>query len=253
MPSPAFGESSQHARPAIRRQRRLAGAYQCIGSQLNYFVAPVGNATLTVMRYQELEETLCRLPTVDAARVVGTNGTISEIHILGTPGKAPKQVVRDVQSLAMAQFGLTVDRRVISVVQIENEEIGRSDRPAIVDILEEPVGSRLTVTVTLAWQNEMITGVASGPSAATTRLRSVGEATVAALEHGIGDDTALALAALETPTIGSRQVAVAQIVIVSGGEERLVVGSALVGPNEAQAAVRAVLDAVNRLVPSFRR
>jgi len=205
------------------------------------------------MRYQELEETLCRLPTVDAARVVGENGTISEIHILDSPGKAPKQVVRDVQSLAMAQFGLTVDRRVISVVQIETEATGGSDRPAIVDILEEPVGSRLTVTVTLAWQNEMITGIASGPSAAMTRLRSVGEATVAALEHAIGEDAAVALAALETPMIGTRQVAVAQIVIVTGGEERVLVGSALVGANEAKAAVRAVLDAVNRLVPSFRR
>lgn len=205
------------------------------------------------MRYQELEETLCRLPTVDAARVVGENGTISEIHILGSPGKAPKQVVRDVQSLAMAQFGLTVDRRVISVVQIENEEIGGGDRPAIVDIVEEPSGSKLTVTVTLAWHDEMIMGVASGPSAAITRLRSVGEATVAALEHAIGDDAAVALAALETPTVGTRKVAIAQIVIVTGGEERVLVGSALVGANEAQAAVRAVLDAVNRLVPSFRR
>ncbi|MDH5423312.1 MAG: hypothetical protein OEY55_16035 [Acidimicrobiia bacterium] len=205
------------------------------------------------MRYQELEETLCRLPTVDAVRVVGANGTISEIHVLGTPGKPPKQVVRDVQSLAMAQFGLTVDRRVISVVQIENNEIVQSDRPAIVDILEEPVGSKLTVTVSLAWRNEIITGVASGPSAATTRLRSVGEATVAALEQAIGEDTAVALAAVETPTVGARQVAVAQIVIVTGGEERVLVGSALVGSNEAQAAVRAVLDAVNRLVPGFRR
>ena len=205
------------------------------------------------MRYQELEETLCRLPTVDAVRVVGANGAISEIHVLGTPGKPPKQVVRDVQSLAMAQFGLTVDRRVISVVQIENNEIAQSDRPAIVDILEEPVGSKLTVTVSLAWRNEIITGVASGPSAATTRLRSVGEATVAALEQAIGEDAAVALAALETPTVGARQVAVAQIVIVAGGEERVLVGSALVGSNEAQAAVRAVLDAVNRLVPGFRR
>ena len=184
---------------------------------------------------------------------VGANGAISEIHVLGTPGKPPKQVVRDVQSLAMAQFGLTVDRRVISVVQIENNEIVQSDRPAIVDILEEPVGSKLTVTVSLAWRNEIITGVASGPSAATTRLRSVGEATVAALEQAIGEDAAVALAALETPTVGARQVAVAQIVIVAGGEERVLVGSALVGSNEAQAAVRAVLDAVNRLVPGFRR
>ncbi len=231
----------------------MTGLYQPPRRLLNNNLCVAGTLHCAVMRYQELEETLCRLPTVEAARVVGENGTIREIHILGTPGKAPKQVVRDVQSLAMAQFGLTVDRRVISVVQIENEAIGRSDRPAIVDIAEEPVGSRLTVTVTLAWQNEMISGVASGPSATTTRLRSVGEATVAALEQAIGDDIAVALAALETPTVGSRRVAVAQIVIVSSGEERVLVGSALVGSNEAQAAVRAVLDAVNRVVPGFKR
>mgnify|MGYP001546490669 CR=1 FL=1 len=105
------------------------------------------------MRYQELEETLCRLPTVDAARVVGENGTISEIHILGSPGQAPKQGVRDVQSLAMAQFGLTVDRRVISVVQIETEELGGGYPQAIDDIDEEPACSKLTVTVSLSWHD----------------------------------------------------------------------------------------------------
>jgi hypothetical protein len=205
------------------------------------------------MRYQELEESICRLPTVDAVRVIGDDGTIREVHILASTGKPAKQVVRDVQSLAMAQFGLTVDRRVISVVQIDTEDAGRSDRPAIVDIVEEPDGSRLRVNVTLAWQNEMFTGSAVGPSATTTRLRSIGEATIAALEQAIGEDIALALSALETPSIGGRQVAVAHVVIVSSGEERLLVGSALVGPNPAQAAVRSVLDAVNRLVPHLRR
>ncbi|MDH3539997.1 MAG: hypothetical protein OEP52_08390 [Acidimicrobiia bacterium] len=205
------------------------------------------------MRYAELEETLCRLATVDAVRVVADNGAIAEVHVLASPGKPPKQVVRDVQSLAMASFGIAIDRRVVSVVQIENEELGRSDRPAIVDIIERPDGAKTHVEVTLAWKNELFVGDGTGPIGPTSRLRIVAEAALSAMEQAIGEDLALALAALETPTIGTRAVAISQVVMVSGGEERLLVGSALVGPDPTQSAVRATLDAVNRIVPQLKR
>lgn len=205
------------------------------------------------MNLSELEEALCRLPTVDAVRVVGENGAVSEVHVLASPSKPPKQVVRDVQSLAMASFGLSIDRRVISVVQIETDEGTKGERPAILDITESPTGPKLTVAVSLAWQNELFVGEATGPGAVTTRQRLVGEATLRALEQAIGEEVALALAAVATPTVGAREVAIAQVVIVSGGEERLVVGSALVGQDRPRATVRAVLDALNRQVPQLRR
>lgn len=208
---------------------------------------------LSQMKYSDLEETLCRLTTVDAVRVIGDNGAISEVHVLASPGKVPKQVVRDVQSLAMASFGISIDRRVVSVVQIENEELLRSDRPAVTEITETPDGSRSKVSVSLTWKNELFVGEAVGPSGPTSRVRLVGEATLAALERSISDDTAFALASLELPRVGSRDVAVAQIVMVSGGEERFLVGCALAGGDPAQAAVRSVLDAVNRVVPQLKR
>lgn len=205
------------------------------------------------MRYAELEESLCRLTTVDAVRVVGDQSAISEIHVLATPGKPAKQVVRDVQSLAMASFGITIDRRVISVVQIESDEQGRGDRPAIVDITQQPEGPKTTVEVTLAWKNEIYIGTSTGPTGPTSLIRIVGEATLAAVEQALGEDFALALAALEMPVIGARPIAIAQVVMVSGGEERLLVGCAVVGPDEAQAAVRGTLDAINRVVPQLKR
>ncbi len=173
--------------------------------------------------------------------------------MLASPGKSPKQVVRDVQSLAMASFGITIDRRVVSVVQIESDDTARSERPAVIEIKEVPEGTRMHVSVTLGWQQDLFIGQATGPGASATRLRLVGEATLHALEQAIGEDTALALAAVETPTVGNRAVAIAQVVMVSGGDERLMVGSAIVGQDPSQAAVRAVLDAVNRQVPQLRR
>lgn len=205
------------------------------------------------MQYRELEEALCRLPTVDAVRIVGDNGRISEVHVLAAPLKPAKQVVRDVQSLAMASFGVSIDRRTVSVVQIDRGERTPSERPAILDIKEVPEGTRITASVTVGWQGEVFVGEASGPSASATRLRLVGDATLRALELAVGGDIGLALAALDTATIGNRAVTIAEVVVVTGGEERMMVGSALVGADPAQSAVRAVLDALNRHVPQLRR
>src|SRR5438067_995582 len=68
----------------------------------------------------DIEKELCRLPAVNAARIVADDiGRPKELHILAGPGKSPKQIARDVQSVAMATFGMELDHRIISVVQLD--------------------------------------------------------------------------------------------------------------------------------------
>ena len=208
------------------------------------------------MNYREFEETLCRLPSVDAVRVVGDAERITEVHVLSAPEKSPKQVVRDIQSLAMARFGASIDRRVISVVQIAPERVtsaGSGDRPKIVSLREVPDGHRATVTVTLSWHGEDRVGEISGPAAATARLRLVGEATLRALEHLLHDGPPLALDAIGSPAVGMRNVIIAVVVNATTDGEELSVGSALSSGEDSEAAVRAVLDALNRRIPQLLR
>ena len=88
---------------------------------------------------QELEETITQLDSVEAVRIVMNGDRVSEVHVLAAPAKAPKQVVRDVQSLAMARYGTNIDRRVISVVQLAANAVehrtlerhGDERRPAV--------------------------------------------------------------------------------------------------------------------------
>lgn len=199
------------------------------------------------------EKTIERLPGVEAARVVMNGKQPVEIHVLAKPGKAPKQVVRDVQSLALAAHGVTIDRRIVSVVQIEGADMVAGDRPIIEDVGETVDGAKMEITVTLSWHDQKLVGKASGAAAATTRLRLVAEATVNALSQALQDGTAFAVSAVDTPVVGSQEVAIAQVVIVSEGIERLMVGSALVAGDPSRAMVRAVLDALNRQVPALRR
>ena len=64
-----------------------------------------------------LQEKIGRIDGIEAARVVAVNGNIDEVHVLARKTKPAKQLVRDVQSLSQALFGLDIDRRVVSVVE----------------------------------------------------------------------------------------------------------------------------------------
>src|SRR5262249_53360110 len=74
-----------------------------------------GSGAMDELDLGEVEREICRLPDVSIARLVAEpDGRVSEVHVVAHPGKHPKQIVRDVQSIALASFGLEFDRRIVS-------------------------------------------------------------------------------------------------------------------------------------------
>jgi hypothetical protein len=206
--------------------------------------------------HRELEESITHLDSVDAARVVTDGPRVAEVHVIAASSKPAKQVVRDVQSLAMARFGASIDRRVISVVQISPTELAGviSNRPALIGVHEEPNGTRTTLKVTLRFEDEDRTGSATGPAVASTRLRLIGEATIDAVERTYQGTPPIALDAISSTIIGSRRVIVA--IVVSAGDdggEHLTVGSTLSSGDDGEATVKAVLDALNRRIERIKK
>lgn len=68
----------------------------------------------------EIERLLGALRGVRSSRVImASDGRIVEIHILSTPEFHPKQVVRNVESALSAGLRVDVDRRIISVSQLD--------------------------------------------------------------------------------------------------------------------------------------
>src|SRR4249920_3011535 len=87
----------------------------------------------------EVEAELCRLPDVAAVRIVADPiGRPVEVHVLAHTGKPPKQVVRDVQSVALASFGVELDRRIVSVVQLHTDGIPAAE-PVIAAVPDRAV------------------------------------------------------------------------------------------------------------------
>lgn len=199
-----------------------------------------------------LQEKISRIDGVAAVRVVADNSHLSEIHVLARRNKPPKQLVRDVQSLAQAMFGLDIDRRIVSVVQLADTDLETGYRPALVDVAESLDGARAQVTVTLRWEESLLVGKTTGAAANATRPRQIAEATLEAMRQAIHPQVALGMSSMDITTLGSRRVAVAQVVVVSESGERMLIGSAYVDDDETRAVVRAVLDALNRLLPELK-
>ena len=213
----------------------------------------------------EVERELCRLPEVNAARIVADQvGRPVEVHILASSAKHAKQVARDVQSVAMASFGLELDRRIISVVQLDgghsgDEEVAATGAPlgaprvTIGAISAEQNGLRNLVRVTLLRDELEGTGQAEGSIAASARHRLVAQATLDALRQLMPSADCADVEMATVLRLGLRDVAVASVVFVIPPHEDAVSGSAVIrGGNEPEAVARAVLDATNRRLPQLR-
>ena len=119
-----------------------------------------------------------------------------------------------------------------------------STRPAIVAIEEDADGDDVRVTITLDWQDNRHYGTAVGRADPPHRPRLAAEAALQAVEHLAGDRVRTELMAVATADLGGTRVALAQVRL--GGDEVLVGSAVEAGAGPSLAAVRAVMDALNR-------
>jgi hypothetical protein len=212
----------------------------------------------TLRLLPELEEALRQIAGVRAASVVtGPDAVPTEIHVLATPGKTAKQVVRDVQSLAMARYDIDIDHRIVSVVQIGEDEpsgdVVRADRaqapdgtrPSITAITVRSSGGLVDVSVTLELDQSSFEGSAEGPSGPSHRARLVAMATLRAVGELLPQPCHV-----ESSTVlpvGARDLVLTVLTMtVLEPDERVLTGCALVRGDEADAVARSVLAALNR-------
>jgi hypothetical protein len=219
----------------------------------------------------DLEESIRQIPGVRAVSVVtDAQAQPKEVHVLAAPGKPAKQIVRDVQSLAMAQFDIDLDHRIVSVVQIEDEsadpaasdlldlgdtevaapeevlqEIEAQARPVITEIGVRSTDAEIEVEVRLQLDEDTFVGIERGAAAASARPRLVASATISALDELLGVPAAVESAAVVDTGTHAVALVVLTLSIPRVGAQS-VAGSAVVRGDETDAVARAVLAAVNR-------
>jgi hypothetical protein len=229
---------------------------------------------------QRLQEELQRIPAVRSARVIG-NDQPTEIHIVAGPERSAKQLVRDVQSLSTAGFGMTIDHRIVSVVQLEDEDLIQGNRstsieadevperaevaaeePRVEDVGEAEPGERPMVErivqanaagggwvkVALQWPGGEITeGVGVSGASREARARGAAAALLQALRPRLEPGGArVDVEHVVLHRMGQAETVVVRATYYGRQGASALVGVALLHDDAASATVRALLHALNR-------
>ena len=215
---------------------------------------------MTVLRLlPELEDALRALPGVRAVSIVTTGDAVpTEVHVLASPGKPAKQIVRDVQSLAMASFDREINHKIISVVQIGDSPVIDLDaargvgaetepahRPIMASVAMMTTGHESTATVSLKVGSQMHSGSATGSAAQSQRARITAMATLDALGELLGMGCEIESAQVVVADAHEAALVVLSLAVPRVGLQ-LLTGSAVVRTDPIDAVARAVLSALNR-------
>jgi len=202
-----------------------------------------------------LESSLKQVKGVFACRVVmDAPGEIGEIHVVGAPDRKPKQIVRDIESLLFARFGLRVNYRKISLAQMQEDKAfaAMGSRPRLLAAGRATEGDAAVVQVRLADNGSVFEGVARHPKGDENVGRAACLATLDALNKMVGNSGRFTLDALEVMSVANREIVIVIVTFAFAAGEEHLIGTSFYRGDMVESAVRATLDSVNRRLSLIR-
>lgn len=216
---------------------------------------------------RRVERLLHTVEGVDSLKIVPDgHGGIDEIHVISSTGLGAKQIVRNIESALLAQFGLQIDHRKISVAQVtprdivpqleveETEEEGEEEKAApergraALDSfhLERRSGERVLCRVELVDAGETFLGQAEGPDYPRSRLEVAAEAVLDALAKASDGERSFALEGVARISLFDRDLAVALVQAFEGRRPVTLSGISEVRDSVEESVIYACLNATNR-------
>lgn len=196
----------------------------------------------------QLQRALMRVQGVERVRVVGDDAP-TEIHVIAAGRKPSRQFVRDIESVAAAEFGIEIDHRIVSIVQVETPPTGQAHRPSIERVGVGRRNNAEWVEVTLLWPGgNRTSGTGAAGTSREARARGAAAAVLECLDPKLSEKRStleIENVSLHSVSSSTDWVLVHTTFYEDGGATPLL-GSARVVDDIATAAVLALLNAVNR-------
>lgn len=198
---------------------------------------------------------------------------LREIHVLSDGALAPKQIVRNIETLLKTAFDLTIDHRIVSIAVLKQgagveEQTSREDSvpeaqperrvqyvpagPASrvvfhkLQVVQDAL--KCTAHVELKLGDVIFEGTHRDTDTPEARVYAAARAVIEALEYLTEKQMAFYLAGLEQMRVYEDRLLVVLVEARRGRQRMRMVGTAAVKDDTHEAAVRAVLDAVNRFI-----
>lgn len=191
----------------------------------------------------DLEREINRLDSVASAKVLSTGSEIDEIHVVAPHDRAPKKIVRDIESLLLVRFGIRIDHRCISIVQLENFRTAYAQnlRPLITSVTQEDNHVQVVLTI----DERVFVGRAEllpGQERETASARAV----IHAIEQLLQTPGVLTVLKTTMAELNEQRAVLVLVRWIFADQQEMLLGASLVHGDIPETAARATLDAVNR-------
>ena len=192
-------------------------------------------------------------------------GEVSEVHVLTTSDVQGKQVVRNIESALMAQLGLKIDHRKISVAQtadvrpieqMQEEAVKTRAKRRVVmfqglEVRPGPRPQRVVVRVKLSFEGKDAEAEEQGTDTMRNRVEAAARATALCLDELLPDNS-IALEGAQIIEAFDRKFVFVAVHGLGGREAQLLTGTCEIRESGERSAVLAVLDATNRWTDARR-
>lgn len=207
---------------------------------------------------EEIESLLACLPGIQRVRVVVNDwGAIEEVHVLTGLGRSPKQIVRDILSALKAQWNITLDRKKVSVAQVQVGDLRVSVRLILagLEIVTDQLSRQAQISIRLQKVEDDRTVSYAAKCEAEMHeagmLLAAAKACVKAANLTIEPDHFFTVEDVVSTRIRDRTVVLVLVDLITPGRREDLLGAALVRHEPLEAAARAALDAINRRLESL--
>lgn len=199
-------------------------------------------------KIKDIEKSINSLNGVLFSKIVlADNKEIKEIHVITKDFYSPKKISRDVESLLMAKYNISIDYRKISIAQV-TEEKNHSPRLKFVDLLITSQGDHLEVLVKLENNDKQFEGKVDCVNWDKNREYIVSRATLEAITSFLKGKVFFQVEEIKKINMDEREVVLVAINLINEQGKENLIGAALIGDDPHRSLVKAILKAVNRRI-----
>jgi hypothetical protein len=200
------------------------------------------------MDFISFEDVIMKIQGVTHAKVVYNNEELEEVHIIASTIRSPKQIVRDIESALLVIFDYRVDRKLISIAQIDNGEAKAIKRIRYEGISLGTKDNNVECEVRLTMDDKEYTSMEMAIGTSVNRRKVIAKATVSAIEEITGQTSVFDVEDIIINSIRDISYVTVIINMMNNTEEEVLIGTSIVRNDMNEAIAKATLDAINRRI-----
>ena len=190
------------------------------------------------MNYQLFHDMIKKIDGILHVKIQFDEETIKEIHIVAGNNRSAKQIVRDIESTLLAVFDYEIDRKIISIAQIDTEIV-------------KPIKRIKYEGLSIGNEGEIHSCIKQCIKTTRNRYNIIARTTIGAIEEITKGKYIFDVQ--DTFVIDSKEISFACVIVnmIEKGKEDHLIGTALIRDDINEAMARATLDAVNRKLTDY--